>query len=328
MFALDPTLVELLKYYMAAPNLEACYPVGFVNAANNEVELGNLAGALDYARQGEARDPHSESVLACLSQVSSLADEDSLAVGYARDLTARYPAKAGSYSQLASAQLFTDGDFASAREVLSAGLSATSGSERTDLQRELSGMQVSSGKFAEAVVNYRDVLSEQGTDDGALQGYAEALFWSGDTTGADSMYRVALLRRSGMAGLRLEYARLLLLTGRWADAAAQLAEAELLKPGDGRVAVHRAWLAAAQGDSSDQRELVELALRTYRDDALVQAIAANLVAPQSKQALVKRAQRETPRWVYNEMESTFEARSYWDAPTLRLLQDGLKLPSK
>jgi len=328
LLALDPPLVAMLEYFMTAPNLEACYPVGFVNAAVNEVELGNLEGALTYARQGEARDPQSESVLACLSQVACYGDHDSLAAAYATRLVERYPDKAGSYGQLAVAQLFTDGDFASAREVMAGGLSKTSGSEQTFLKRELAGMEVSSGKFAEAVVNYRDVLAQQGTDDAALQGYAEALFLSGDIAASDSVYRVALLRRSGLVGLRLDYARLLLWTGRLDDAAAQLAEAVLLKPKDGRLAVHRAWLAQARGDSAEARELTEYALKTNQDDALVQSIAANLLAPEAKRALIERVRTAVPHWVYNETESTFEARSYWEAPRVKVLTEGLNLPSK
>ncbi len=213
LFALDPELVQLLEYYMTAPNLEACYPVGFVNAATNEVELGNLTGAMEFAREAEARDPQSEVVLATLSQLSSYENADSLAVHYAQSLLALYPDKSASYGQYATALLFADGNFAGAEEVLNGGLSKTSGSERTQLQREFAGMQAASGKFAEAVVNYRDVLAEQSTDDTALRGYAEALFWAGDLLKADSVYQVALLRRSGVAGLRLEYARLLLLSG-------------------------------------------------------------------------------------------------------------------
>lgn len=328
LFALDPKLVETLEFYMTAPNLEACYPVGFVNAAFNEVELGNLPRAMEFAKRAEARDPQSEVVLATLSQLSSYENADSMAVGYAQQLVARYPEKSASYRQFAYSKLFMDGDFEAGAEVLSDGLTKTSGSERTQLQREFAGLQVASGKFAEAVVNYRDVLAEQSTDDAALRGYAEALFWAGDLQKADSVYQVALLRRSGVADLRLEYARQLMLTDRAADAQIQIDESELLKPGDGRVAVHRAWLKAAAGDTTSAKALAMQAVKQYPDDAIVLAIASNVLAPASRPALIRNVHESVPTWVYNKSESSFEARNYWDAPTLRVLENGLKLSSK
>lgn len=328
LFALDPNLVKTLEYYMTAPNLEACYPVGFVNAAFNEVEQGNLPRAMEFAKRAEARDPQSEVVLATLSQLSSYENADSVAVSYAKQLVARYPEKSASYRQLAYAKLFTDGDFATAVDFLNDGLTKTSGSEQTQLLREFAGLQVASGKFAEAVVNYRDVLAEQSTDDTALRGFAEALFWAGDLQKADSVYQVALLRRSGVTDLRLEYARSLMLTGRFADARVQIDESELLKPGDGRVAVHRAWLAADAGDTVAARALAMQAVKQYPDDALVQAISANILAPTARPALINNVRYSVPTWVYNKSESSYEARNYWDAPALRLLENGLKLSSK
>ncbi len=70
------------------------------------------------------------------------------------------------------------------------------------------------------------------------------------------------------------------------------------------------------------------AVKQYPDDALVQAIAANVLAPASRSALINNAHKAIPTWVYNKSESSFEARNYWDAPTLRILENGLKQSSK
>ena len=57
LFESDTALVSLLEYYLTAPNLEACYPVGFVNAASDRIEQGDLDGALEYANKAIEHDP-------------------------------------------------------------------------------------------------------------------------------------------------------------------------------------------------------------------------------------------------------------------------------
>jgi tetratricopeptide (TPR) repeat protein len=321
LFKLDPELVTLLEHYMAAPNIETCYPVGFVNAATNEVELGNLAGAMEYARKAEARDANSEVVLGVLAHISSLEDKDSISIAYAEKLVKSYPDKANSYSELASSRAFANGDFVAVLPLLAEGLAKTSGSERVQLVKENAGWQFTCGKFEEAVVNYKDVLDAQGTDDDALRGYAEALLWAGQPAKSDSVYQVALIRRTGSVGLRLDYARMLLLTGKLAEAKVQIDEAELLKPGDGRVAAHRAWWANLSGDRESALNNTIIASDQYPDDATVQAIAANILNKPVK------PESYVPGWRYNLKESSYEAVNFWDASTKTLLTNGLNLLS-
>lgn len=327
LFKLDLKLVQLLEFYMTAPNVEDCYPVGYVNAAQNEVEQGNLNSAMDYAKQAEARAGDSEVVLRALAQISSYKADNGASVDFARKAVRLYPDKAASHAQLAWSLLFQSGSFQSALDVLTQGLSVTSGSEQTQLLRDVAGIQLASGFFDEAVVNYKVVLAKQSTDDDALRGYAEALLWDGQLQAADSVYRVAIKRRSGVAGLRLEYARLLLLSGRTDEARDQINEADLLKPSDGRVMIHRAWLENETG-SSATRAPVLAALKQYPDDAIVQAISANLLGENTRQALIAETKSAVPAWVYNPSESAYEARHYWDAPSLKILHNGLSKSSQ
>lgn len=322
LFALDSKLVELLEYYMSAPNVEACYTVGLITAADNEVELGKLETAMEFARKAESRDPHSEVVLRAISRLASLADEDSLAVEYAERLLTAFPDKAASYQRLAWSKAFADGKFEEILPLVKAGLAKTAKSERIQLTREVADWEVICGNFAEAVVNYTIVLSEQETDDEALRGYAEALFWAGHTAKADSVYQVALKRRSGLAGLRLEYGRMLLLAGQLEAAKRQFDEAELLKPGDGRVAAHMAWYHELAGDHEQALNDAIEALEQYPDDALVQTIAGHLLS--------KRDRHRTgiPSWRYNPKESSFEVDNFWDATTVALWSNGLTKPTK
>lgn len=319
---LDPNLVLLLEHYMKTPNLEACYPVGLITAADNEVEQGKLETAMDFARQAEARDAKSEVVLRAISRIASLQDLDEISQSYAERLVTLYPGKAASYQQLAWSKAFAGGKFEEILSLVQNGLPKMTGSEKTQLTREIAGWQVNCGKFAEAVVNYELVLAEQGTDDEALRGYAEALFWSGQAAKADSVYQVALKRRSGVTALRLEYARLLLLTGQLEAAKAQIDEAELLKPSDGRVAAHRAWWAELSGDHKQALDQAIAALQQYPNDALVQTISGHLLSKS------ERDMNATPSWRYNAKESSFEVENFWDAATVMLHDNGLTKLSK
>jgi tetratricopeptide (TPR) repeat protein len=166
------------------------------------------------------------------------------------------------------------------------------------------------------------VLDAQSTDDDALRGYAEALLWARHPEQSDSVYQVALLRRSGVAGLRLDYARMLMLTGKLDEAKAQIDEAELLKPGDGRVAAHRAWWANLSGDREAALDNTIVATEQYPDDAMVQAIATNILNKPVK------PESYVPAWRYNTKESSFEAENFWDSATKTLLTNGLSLLSK
>lgn len=319
---LDPKLVTLLEYYMAAPNVEACYPVGLITAADNEVEQGKLETAIEFARQAETRDPNSEVVLRAVSRISSLMDQDEISLKYAERLVTSYPDKAASYQRLAWSKAFTDGKFEEILSLVQDGLAKTAGSERTQLIREVADWQVICGKFPQAVVNYELVLSEQGTDDEALRGYAEALFWADQSAKLDSVYQVALMRRSGVVSLRLDYARLLLLTGQLDAAKSQIDEAEVLKPSDGRVAAHRAWWAELSGDHKQALDLVITAIEQYPNDALVQTISGHLLRKTDHDRIV------IPSWRYNPKESSYEVENFWDAPTVTLHNNGLTKLSK
>ncbi len=319
---LDPKLVKLLEFYMTAPNVEACYPVGLITAADNEVEMGKLDIALEFARQAENRDPKSEVVLRAVSRVASLLDEDELSLKYAEHLVTSYPDKAASYQRLAWSRAFADGKFEEILSLVQAGLPKTAGPERTQLIREIADWQVICGKFAQAVVNYELVLAEQGTNDEALRGYAEALFWADQPAKSDSVYQVALLRRSGSVSLRLEYARLLLLTGKLDAAKAQIDEAEVLKPEDGRVAAHRAWWAELSGDHKQALDFAIAATDQYPNDALVQTISSYLLRKNDRDRVL------IPSWRYSPKESSYEAENFWDAPTVILHDNGLTKLSK
>lgn len=269
---------------------------------------------MDFARQAEARNAHSEVVLRAMAQIAGSGTRTAWRRptdrGWWRPIPRRRPLT-GSWPGRGPSQRANSGK--SSLWFKQAWHGQTAGTERTLALRELADWQVLCGKFAEAVVNYELVLGEQEADDSAIRGYAKALFWAGRHAEADSVYQAALLRRSGVVSLRLEYARALILVGRLDDAARQIGEA-VLNPGDGRILAHQAWLAARSGDGRElAKTMAEAALAQYPDDALVQVLTAKALGQKLAVPEV------VPRWFYNTKEAAFKARDFWDATTVALL---------
>jgi tetratricopeptide (TPR) repeat protein len=241
LMARDTTLVKLVEYFVKAPNLTACYPVGLVNAASNAVEKQDLNGALNFARRASARSSHSESVLAELSRVYSYLDQDSLAMLYADSLILLYPKKAESYTLKSTAQFFTGRSHETVIETLAKGLAVADSTEKRAIRQALGNELWYAGKYAEAAEQYRAILREVRDDPDALWGLGVALGDAGEFWKADSAFCVALARRNGIVELRLDFARMLMDMGRMDAAAEQIKEAQTLAHGDAQVITMKAW---------------------------------------------------------------------------------------
>ncbi|MCC6475655.1 tetratricopeptide repeat protein [bacterium] len=326
LFELDTALVNLLEYYLTAPNLAACYPVGLVNAATDRVEQGDLDGALIYANRALERDSVSEVAWRTLSRIHSLRDQDSLAISYGEKLRASYGDKAASYSTAAWARFMTDGSLEGMLATLEPATAKLSGTELLDLRTILGSCYSSLGEYDKAIGEYRSVLAERSTEDGMLYGIAESSGLAGDSATADSMFQVAVQRRTGVVSLRLAFVRFLLRTKQYDRASDQLAEAIALKPGDGRVEAHVAWLSFKQKDKDAATQAIARAIEQYPDEPLIQAINAWIGADASdllRSELAGQSQHAVPYWIFNTKESSYEVRNAWDAESRRLLKEGI-----
>jgi tetratricopeptide (TPR) repeat protein len=322
----DTELVSLLEYYLTAPNLDACYPVGFVNAATDRIEQGDLDGALTYANRAVERDSVSEVAWQTLSRIYSLRDQDSLAIAYGNKLLSRYDTKAASYSSAAWAHYMADGSLHDMLAALEPAQSKLTGSELLELEMNLGNCYLMSGEYEKAREKFKSVLAEHGTDDASLHGYAESLAMLGDSAAADSMFQVAVQRRTGVLDLRLAFVRFLLRTRQFDRASDQLGEAIALKPGNGRVEAHVAWLSFKQKDKDAATQAIARAVEQYPDEPMIQALNAwiGADASDSQRADISRAaDRAIPYWSFNIKESSFEVRNAWDAEARRILKDGI-----
>ena len=319
LFQMDTTLVHLVEYYVTALNLDACYPVGLVNAAQDAMERNKLSEALTFAEKGYARAPQAEVVLSALSNVYSIRDDDTKALAYADSLLKYHPNKAGGYSGWYSAKFFADGEVKAGIERLKLGLAAVDSTERKAIHQALGNAYWYAGDYASSAKHYQKILDLQSGDSDALWGLGVALGDAKKFAEADSAFQKALAERSGIAELRLDYARILIAAGRLADAETQISEAELLTPGDAAVMTTQGWLAAAQGDWSAALAKYEAASKDAPYDRLPSLLRVEALRQAKKEskaskalaAIDKQAATDIPQWVYEEKNSTYKTGYAW-----------------
>lgn len=329
--ARDPQLRELVEYYVIAPNLDACYAVGFVNAAYNELERQRADSALAFAEKARAREPHAESVLSTLSYIYSLCDEDALASAFADTMIALYPNKAESYTRAADVRFCRDGRAAACIAMLEGGLAAADSTEQKAIRRQLGNNLSYIGKYSEAAAEYRRVLGQVRDDPHALWGLGCALGDSGDAITADSAFREAITKRSGVVELRLDYARFLIQSGKLDDANAQIAEAELLAPGDPQVQTLRAWHFLALGVPDSARNLLQSAARELPEYRLASVLLlkslrdlGGTLDPELSAVVSGMAETDVPTWVFVPRQSSYVIMNDWPEWQRKLLEEILK----
>ena len=182
------------------------------------------------------------------------------------------------------------------------------------------------GDYLKARDEYSAVLAERGTDDGALYGFAECSALLGDSATADSMFQVAVQRRTGVIDLRLAFTRFLLKTKQWDRASDQLGEAIALKPGDGKVEAHVAWSSFKQKDKDAAKQAIARAMEQYPDDAMIQALNVWVGADASdtlRAELLAKSRHAVPYWVFDAKESNYESRNVWTAEAIQILENGI-----
>lgn len=327
LLAMDTVLVKLVETYVAAPRLEQCWPVGLCNAANDAIEKPDLELALTLARKAQTRDTHAEVVLNTLSFLYSLRNEDSLAILYADSLIRLYPEQGRTYL-LMSQVLHTAYPRREEErlEFLQHGLMGTDTSDRVRVFQAIGDVCNYNGKYDEAREAFNWILTRYPTDYSALWGLAVSF---GTDQQADEFYARALTERTGVAGLRCDYARYLFAIGRDSAASAQLDEAVLLAPKDGIVLATQAVAALSERRWSEAMNLSEKALATAaapRLAAVVKVIALKRMGKQReaedlRAKLIKESKTVQPEWVYDPEISNFTVKAEWPADIVKLLNE-------
>jgi tetratricopeptide (TPR) repeat protein len=337
LFARDTTLVSLIEYYTKAPNLDACYPIGFVNAAENAIESRQMDTALTAATKAYNRAPHSESVLSELSRIHSYLDHDPQAMAFADSLIACCPRKADAYIGRASAQFFTTGNDSISLEILTKALSAVDSTERNPVRQELGNAMLYVGRYEDAAGQFRSILREISDDPMALWGLGVALGDAGDYAKADGAFTQALSRRSGIIELRLDYARMLIKAGKLDAAGKQIEEAQILSPGDAQVLTIKGWYMMASGEFALALSNLDRAIELAPDLRLASVLRVRVLwempkprrAPPIKHnsagleaALMVEAERtDVPQWMFLPRKTGYIPSRIWPQFQRELLRE-------
>ncbi|RPH96053.1 hypothetical protein EHM69_02510 [candidate division KSB1 bacterium] len=303
----DTLLARLVEYYVQGPNLDSCYPIGLINAAENELESQKTEQALVYINKAYARAPRSETVLSELSRVHSILDHDSLALAWADSSLALYPRRAASSQDKASARFFTDGSRAANIELLTQALAQVDTIEQRRVRQTLGVALWYEGRYVEAAAQFRAILHEVKDDPDAQWGLAVALGDGGNTRSSDSIFQKVIAQRSGVVELRLDYARILLQAGRLDEAALQLEEAQLLARGDPELLALKGWYTAQRKSWKEALRLLDRAVELAPDQRLAHVLRLDVrrhYSPPKRRDTIKRDPVKIEAKKIQEMERT------------------------
>jgi tetratricopeptide (TPR) repeat protein len=231
-----------------------------------------------------------------------------------------------------TAQFFTDGSGARSIEILQNGRDKVSDDQRIELRRNLGFALNYAGRYEEAAIEFREILAEQSNDPDALWGLGNALAGLKRYDEADSAFGEAVKKRSGVVGLRLDYAQAMLAAKRNDIAGEQVVEASLLAPKDGDVLTFLGWIAATGGDWEAAKINYTAALEAdpdYRLASVLLITAEKKLGNKNEAArLLKQAQAQmksdSPEWHYVTRISDYEARKVWPHDLKELLADAAK----
>jgi tetratricopeptide (TPR) repeat protein len=322
---MDTTLVRLVEYFVRAPHLEACWPVGLCNAADDAVEKPELDRAVELAHKAQQRAAHDEVVLSTLSRLHSLRNEDEYALAYADTFIRLYPETCRSYLRMSDALYTAKLNCAKERlDLLQLSLMGTDTSDRERVFQALGILNVQNGQYDDARSAYQWILERHPTDYQANWGMAAA--YRKDAK-ADEHFRRALDERTGIPELRCGYARYLFETDRDADARQQIKEAELLAPQHGMVLALKALDALKQRQWADALRYCEESLQTAAAPRLAAVLRAKALKKSGKSREAERVVRELraestavmPEWVYDPLTSNFVLKNEWSADLKEML---------
>ncbi|HVP14648.1 MAG TPA: tetratricopeptide repeat protein [Terriglobales bacterium] len=312
----DPALEARVVRRMAQSDVSASYPVAFVNAGDDRVSRGLVDEALGSYAQALARNPAQEEALISRARALALGNRRSEMLGAADSGAALLPASGVMLAAAAIADWHGGRGLDQARARLENGRPKVRAAERWQVDLERSRLAWAAGDTTIARVAADSVLAVQSDNPEGLWSRACALALAGRNDEAFAVYDQAVRMRTGIAGLRCDYARDLMRAGRDDRARAQLDEAALLDPENTTAEALRGWLALHAGDPAAARRHARQALAWNPECDLariglgaVERRSGNAAAADSAWAPVRArlAANEPPGYVYRAKLATWEA---------------------
>jgi tetratricopeptide (TPR) repeat protein len=311
---IDPALRTMVEGFMARTDVSASYPIAYAAGGDDRVENGRTADAMPLYRKALERDSTDESALTSYSRALLLHGQAVEAGKVAMRAVDAHPASGGPRVALWEANFHTTGAEMS-RRMLGLSRPRVQPADRYLVDLEIAQLAWIEGDAAASIAAADSVLAYQSDNPDGQQVRAEALALAGLTADAFRQYDSAVRMRTGIPGLRCDYARDLLRAGRTADARAQLDAAKLLDERNPEAEALRAWADLADGKLPAARAHANQAIAwgPWCDLARIvlggiETRAGNAAAAKTAWAPVEQRieHKSPPEWVYRTELATWE----------------------
>ncbi len=257
---MDSDLLTLVKRLLALTDVNASYPVAYVNAGGDQVTRGLVNEGLAYYRKALVRSPKEETALQSLVSALMLGNRGPEAAGAADSALAVHPTSGELVRTSANAYWHGGRGADSAAALLAHSRATVRREDRYQIDLARGSFAWTRGDAAASLAAYDSVLAYQSDQPEGLWGRASALALAKHWDEAFAAYDKAVRMRTGVAGLRCDYAFDLLRAGRVAAARAQLDAARLLDAEHPTAEALRGWAALLAGDAAGARTHANQAL--------------------------------------------------------------------
>ena len=257
---MDPDLEAHVKHLFAQSDVSASYPVAYVNAGNDRIERGLVDEALPFYRKALARSPREETALESLARALNFGNRGPQAMAAADSALAAHPSSGGVVTTAADAYWHGGRGLDAALALLDRSRPTVRAEDRYQIDLSRGSLAWVRGDAVTALAANDSALAYQSDLPGGLWGKASALALAKRWDEAFAMYDRAVRMRTGVVGLRCDYARDLIRAGRVAQARVQLDEAKLLDAEHPDAEALRGWVDLEAGDVAGAKRHAEQAL--------------------------------------------------------------------
>jgi len=251
---LDPDLVRLIEMIATDTTTSRYYVPAYVLAAYHRLEKGKTDEALVLIEKAIARSPDDEEALCALSFTENVLGRHDAAAEAAVRATKKHGEAAEPWLASARAIFHRTGSRSEQIATLLRAREAVDQDERYLVELALGEAYAGRGDLEKAEEAYARVLGDQEDHPVALWGLAAAHGLAAEADAADTLFRLAIRRRSGIVELRAEYARFLTRQRRFDEAEKQLEEARLLDPRNSDTEAAAGLLAIYRSDWDEARD--------------------------------------------------------------------------
>ncbi len=326
----DADLKALVERLMALTDVNASYPVAYVNAGDDRLWRGEVDQAVPFYQRALTLKSDEEYALLSLTRALDLGNRGPEMLAAADRALATLPASGAIVAEAAEATWHGGRGLDSALALAAKMRSDVRDDDRRLVDLEIARLAWVRGDAAAALAAADSVLARQSDSPEGLRARASSLALAGRWDDAFAEYDKAVRLRTGVVDLRCDYAFDLLRAGRPDAARGQLDEARLLDEGDPTAEALRGLLALRTGEVAAARSHAGRALEWGPWSDLARIVlggaeqrAGNAAAAAAAWAPVREriANRAPPEWTFRASIATWQPVHQLPAVERELLED-------